>query len=347
MDSSNSGIVLVTGASGYVASHCIKILLEQGHKVRGSVRSLANKHKYKFLYELVPEKNENLTLVEADLQDENSWVNAVDGCTYVLHVASPIPPYVPKDENEVIKPAVDGTVNVMNAAMAKGVKRIIVTSSCLTLLFGNEGQLLTEEHWADPNKCPAAYPKSKILAEKAAWDLWEKNKDKIEFATVLPSLVFGPVFTKHSNSSETLMAEMMKNTYPGIPDPDCNYAVVDVRDAAEAHVKALFSKEANGKRYIAAGENLTTEGLINILKGEYEKHGYSFPSKKVTAQEIKESGNPVAQRALMAMGKVMKLNNERSIKDLGMKYHKVEDTVLDMAKSLFKQGIIEDKTSTK
>jgi len=143
------------------------------------------------------------------------------------------------------------------------------------------------------------------------------------------------------------MAEILRNNYPGIPDPDCNYAVVDVRDAADAHVKALFSKESNGKRYIAAGDNLTTDGLINILKGEYEKFGYTFPSKKVTAQEIKDSGNPVAQRALMAMGKVMKLNNERSVKDLGMKYHKIEDTIIDMAKSLFKQGIVEDKTITK
>jgi len=154
-------------------------LLEQGHQVRGTVRSLANKDKYQFLYDLVPEKKDNLTFVEAELQNVDSWTKAVDGCTHILHVASPIPPYLPKDENEVIKPAVEGTLNVMNAALEKGVKKIIVTSSCLTLLFGNEGQLLSEEHWADPNKCPAAYPKSKILAEKAAWDLYEKNKDKL------------------------------------------------------------------------------------------------------------------------------------------------------------------------
>ena len=127
MESNKNIPVLVTGASGYIASHLIKILLERGHKVRGTVRSLSNRSKYEFLYRLAPEKNDNLTLVEADLTDRASWPAAVEGCEYIFHIASPIPPYVPKDENELIGPAVAGTVNVLEAAAEKGAKKVVVT----------------------------------------------------------------------------------------------------------------------------------------------------------------------------------------------------------------------------
>jgi len=258
-----------------------------------------------------------------------------------LHIASPIPPYVPKDEDEIIKPAVAGTINVLNAALEKGVKRVVVTSSCLAILTG-VNKVHTEEDWADATKT-VAYPKSKILAEKAAWDFYEKNKDKIDVVVVNPSLVFGPTFTKHGNSSETLMADILKNNFPGIPEPDVTYVVVDVRDAAEAHIRALFTPEAKGKRYIAAGEQMTFTKMVEILTNEFGKYGYTLPSKKVTAQEIKDSGNPVAQRMVGMMGKVMNVSNQRSVDELKMQYIKVQDTITAMGYSLIEQGVVEDK----
>jgi nucleoside-diphosphate-sugar epimerase len=332
--------VLVTGATGYIASHLIKILLERGHKVRGTVRSLSNKSKYEFLYRLAPEKNDNLTLIEADLTDRASWSAAVEGVEYIFHVASPIPPYVPKDEMELIGPAVEGTVNVLEAAVEKGAKKVIVTSSCLSIFVGNEQKVCTEEDWSDEANCPA-YPKSKVKAEKAAWDFYEKNKDKIEITVVNPIMVLGPVFTEHKNSSEVLLAEIMKGTYPGIFP--FRFGIVDVRDAAEGHYKAMFTKDTAGKRYALSAGSWSMEQVITCLKDEFGKSGYEINDKHVTAEEVKASGNAVAQRQVPMIGKDIRVNNERSVKELGMKYFEIRQTVVDMANSLIKHGVIQKK----
>ena len=342
MENTVSTPILVTGATGYVASHCIKLLLERGYKVRGTVRSLANNEKYQFLYDLVPESRENLTLVEANLSDAQSWPAVVEGCEYILHIASPIPPYIPKDENEIIKPAVDGTLNVLNSALEKKAKKVVITSSCLAVWIGNGLKVVDENDWAVLEYCHH-YPKSKVLAEKAAWEFYENNKDKIAVTVVNPSLVFGPTFTKHGNSSETLMAEIFKGSFPGIPDPEITWAIVDVRDAAEGHLKALFKKEADGRRYILSGWNLNVTETIDILKGEFEKFGYILPSKKITAEEIKASGNPIALRSASMMGQKINFTNERSIKELGLEYRNKETTIIDMGYSLIKNGVVEDK----
>ena len=332
--------VLVTGASGYIASHLIKILLERGFKVRGSVRSVSNQAKYQFLYDLVPEKKDNLTLVEAELTDKESWLKAVEGCQYIFHVASPIPPSVPKDETELIIPAVEGTLNVLEAAVQKGVKKVVVTSSCLTVMIGQpDGKLNNEEDWSS-EECPA-YPKSKIKAEKAAWKFYEENKGRIEVTTVLPSLVFGPIYTKHGNSSETLIAEIIRGNYPGVLD--ISFAIVDVRDVAEAHFNAMFKEGTNGKRYIASGALVPFEDVFKSLKGDLEQYGYKINDKHVTAEEVVASGNPVAQRSVNLIGKKMLVNNERSKTELGMKYIPIDQTVKEMAHSLIKQGVVENK----
>ena len=153
--------ILVTGASGYISSYVIRTLLAEGYKVRGTVRSLSNKQKIAHLEKF--HNFANLTLVEADLSNDDCWNEVVNGCEYVVHVASPIPPYVPKDEDEIIKPAVEGAKSVLKASIKHKVKRFVFTSSCLTLFFGNEEKVIDEGFWGDPSKC-AFYPKSKILA---------------------------------------------------------------------------------------------------------------------------------------------------------------------------------------
>ncbi len=333
--------VLVTGASGYIASHLIKLLLEKGFKVHGSVRSISNKAKYQFLYDLVPEKKDNLTLVEAELTNKESWLKAVEGCQYIFHVASPIPPSVPKDENDLIIPAVEGTLNVLEAALQKGAKKVVVTSSCLSITIGQPpGKLATEEDWSKEEFCPA-YPKSKVRAEKAAWDFYEKNKDKIEVTTVLPSLVFGPIFTPHGNSSETMIAEIIRGNYPGIMD--VGFAVVDVRDVALAHFNAMFKEGTSGKRYINAGCTASMEDVYKALKKDLDQYGYKINDKHVTAEEVVASGNAVAQRMVPLIGKKMLVNNERSKQELGMNYLPFDQTVRDMAHSMIKQGVVENK----
>ena len=178
MEFDKSKPFLVTGANGYLASHLIKSLLKRGYKVRGTVRSLAKKERYEYLTNLDAEHKNNLDFVEADLSDEKSWEKAVQGIDYIFHVASPIPPYVPEDENEIIIPAVNGTKFVLQAAINAGVKKVVVTSSTLAVWFGNQDKVVDETMWSDTNKC-SHYPKSKTLAEKASWEFYEKNKDKI------------------------------------------------------------------------------------------------------------------------------------------------------------------------
>ena len=169
--SSNKPLVLVTGASGYIASHCVKEMLENGYRVRGTVRSLGDKRKVAHLQAMTD--GASLELVEADLTREEGWADAVEGCEYVLHVASPFPATVPEDENELIGPAVEGTRRVLAAAAATGtVRRVVLTSSVAAIAFGHEddaGKVYTEEDWSDVERCDP-YPKSKTLAERAAWD---------------------------------------------------------------------------------------------------------------------------------------------------------------------------------
>lgn len=169
--------VLVTGATGYIASHLVQHLLAKGYHVVGTVRNLASKEKYSFLLDFAHAKT-HLELREADLLKSETWVTAMEGVHSVFHVASPIPPGVPKDENELIKPAVEGTVNVVEACLKSQVKKIIFISSCLTILLRTDGKVPCEEDWSDPNLLHH-YPKSKYLAEKTFWELAEKNQDKL------------------------------------------------------------------------------------------------------------------------------------------------------------------------
>lgn len=192
-------LVLVTGASGYLASHIVKQLLEQGHRVRGTVRSLANDKKVQPLRNLVPNAKHELELVEADLMDEKSWIDAVKGCTYVIHTASPVPNYVPKDENEVIKPAVNGVNNVFNACVQEDslVKRVVFTSSIAAIsgdsYVSDKPYSETDFFETKPDSQP--YIKSKVLAEQAAWDFIKKREESkqpcFELVVINPGFIIG------------------------------------------------------------------------------------------------------------------------------------------------------------
>ncbi|KAK4337227.1 hypothetical protein RND71_043733 [Anisodus tanguticus] len=210
-------MVLVTGASGFVASHIVKTLLELGAKVRGTVRSLQNEEKVSFLRNLVENPAHPLELVEADLLKEETWAAAVKGCKYVLHVASPFPLAIPNSPDDLIKPAVDGTLSVLKACQEeKSVKRVVLTSSVVAIYEpylplpkdAEESKLLTEEHWIDGNDVNIEpYPRSKALAEKSAWDFVKEipdGKNKFELAVINPSLVLGPLLNKADPTSVEL-----------------------------------------------------------------------------------------------------------------------------------------------
>jgi len=340
MQNQSAKPILVTGATGYIASGIIKLLLEKDFKVRGTVRSLANKDKNAFLYNLVPEKSHNLELVEADLGNRASWETAIDGCEYVYHVASPVMAAGVTDENEIIGPAVAGTENVLEIALEKGVKKVVITSSCSAVWDKTKEHEATEEDWADETQI-AVYAKSKVRSERRAWEIYEKCKDRMQISVILPSFVLGPVYSSSLSSSDRVVADMMKGLFPGVVE--MKVGVTDIRDVAEAHYKAMTSDVANGKRYIISGRQTTMLEIVQVLKKEFEKLGYNISDKFLSAEEVLSSDDPTVKELKRFLGPERKVSNELSIKELGLRYRPYEETLIDMGNSLIKQNITPGK----
>jgi len=267
----------------------------------------------------------------------------VEGCDYILHVASPIPIGPPKTEEELITAAVEGTMNVLNAALTEGCKRVIVTGSIVAINCGNEDKVMNENLWSDLSKC-SPYAKSKTLAEKAAWDFHEKNKDKIDIVVIQPTAVFGPMLTKQENPWNTFILEILKGTFPGVPE-NTTAPAVDVRDVAEAHINAMLA-DVKGKRIIVNNKTISFAEIVDILRKEFEKYGYSMPSKKVTVEELKQSNNQAVVTLAQAMsffGSPVIIDNKRSIEELKIQYRNVEETMIDTGYSFIKLGSVENK----
>ena len=244
--------VLVTGATGFIGLHCLSQLLDAGYAVRGTVRNLARSDEVRTAMEKAGSPGAHLELVAADLLSDDGWGEAMRGCQYVLHVASPFVVGVPKDEMELITPAVDGTTRVMEAAIREGVKRIVVTSSCaaITETGRAEQTRFSEVDWTDANH-PAtpAYYKSKLLAEKKAWSLIGAQ-DKTQLSVINPAGVVGPMLSRDIGTSNAFIGQIIDGQLPGCPKMHLGF--VDVRDVASAHLLAMTNDAAAGERFIVS-----------------------------------------------------------------------------------------------
>ena len=340
--------VLVTGASGYIATHIIQQLLTQGRfRVRGTVRSLANESKIQPLQRLVPDAKYPLTLVEADLEQADGWAEAVKGCPYVLHVASPFPSKIPRDENTVIQPAVNGTLNVLRACAEAGcVRRVVLTSSIAAVSSGMNGngnpeQVYSEKDWSAEESCPP-YEKSKLRAEKAAWNFvngLEESK-RFEFAVVNPGAVIGPLLTTTGGdtSIQSIMQLFTKST--GIPH--VNWPTVDVRDVAAAHIAAMEKAEAVGNRCVLVGECIWYMDMANIVFREFFPLGYKTCTMGLPdfAMWFARLFNDGAKWLYPALGKHLQYNTERMREVLGIRPRPVKETIIDMCYSLIELGLV-------
>lgn len=274
-------LVLVTGATGFLATHVVKVMLENGYRVRGTVRSLKNTEKVKHLYDLCPNAKHKLELVEADLTDDDSWPSAVEGCEFIHHVASPFPLDDPKNEDEIVKPAVQGTLGVLKAAAKSGtVKRVVVTSSCIAIGYkGGNTIPKTEKDWTDlKDPSTTAYPKSKHLAEKAAWEFVNNlpEGEKFELAVVNPCFIVGPVLHGQGGTSSTIIRQLLMREFPVVPN--FNIGMCDVRDCAQAHLKCMTLPEAVGNRHIIFHSTVWLKEAADILRAEFSDQGYHPPS---------------------------------------------------------------------
>ena len=266
--------ILVTGASGFIALHCIDQLLARGHEVRGTVRSLSRKDEIEAALGRLGHDTGNFTLYQADLMSADGWDAAVKGCDYVMHIASPFILGVPKDENELIAPAVSGADFVVSAAIRHNVKRVVLTSSGAAITDTHDGKThFTETDWTDTSHPDTtAYYKSKTLAEQHAWALIneQKGRKKTELVVINPSVVLGPTLTEDIGTSNDFVRQIITGKVPAAAN--LHFGFVDVRDVASAHITAMTHKDAAGERFII---NATEMWLIEITtflnKAGYKK----------------------------------------------------------------------------
>ena len=340
----SSELILVTGVSGFLGSQTAAHLLGKGYKVRGTVRSLANKLKIEALDGLP--NRANLSLVEANLLDSSCWDDIVDGCDGVIHIASPFPSAPPKRESDLIKPAVEGTLNVLKACTNKRVNRVVFTSSLAAVasLGKHMKEVWNEDDWNDIKKA-APYEKSKTLAEKAAWQYYQElpPENRFKLTSINPTLILGPAIVKTDFTSGELIKQFMTNKLIGIPK--INFACVDVRDCARAHVLAMESDISGGKRYICSTESVWMKDIGNILRTEFQKYGY-----RITKSELKYCtlclGGICDKKARILKpywAKIMKASNARIKEDLHMDFFSIEEMTLAMAYSMIENGVIPNK----
>ena len=273
--------VLLTGISGYIGNHCAVELLKNGYSVRGSVRSLSKSKQVTDAIKKEVDPRDNLEFCELDLLSDDGWDDAIKGCEFLMHVASPFINIEPKDENEYIRPAVDGTIRALNAAKSAGIKRVVLTSSMVSMLENADKSINVDaESWTNVKaKNVSAYSKSKTLAEKSAWDFVNaQNKDNaMELAVINPGPVFGPTLSGNfDGASMGMFKQMMVGKMPMMPQASINMS--DVRDIAKIHVLALENEKADGKRFIVTTEEpIAFQDVAKILKS----NGYDKVSTKL------------------------------------------------------------------
>ena len=340
---SPADLVLVTGASGFIATHIVQQLLKAGYRVRGTVRFTKNEEKMKPLYQLCPEANDRLEFVNADLSDEKCWPEAVKNCTYVIHTASPFPVEAPKHEDDLIKPAVEGTLSVIKAAQATGtVKRVVLTSSCEAVYHCDEvtgGKPLTEENWSDV-KHHTMYPygKSKTLA---AWDfINEITEDKkIELTVINPSLVLGgPILCAGNTSSMAIPRMLLNKEMPMLPN--IGFGVCDVRDVAKAHVNAMKLPEAAGHRHIVDSGFMWFKDIAEVIEKEFKPQGYNIRKTVAWNFLIKITAlfDATAKTLVPVLGVRQTFDNSRLKNVLGITPYPVEQSVIEICYSLIETG---------
>jgi nucleoside-diphosphate-sugar epimerase len=341
------GTVLVSGGSGFIGSHSILQLLAAGHRVRTTVRSLKREGEVRaMLKEGGAEPGDRLSFVAADLEKDAGWAEAAAGCDYVLHVASPFPPNAPKHEDELIVPAREGALRVLRASRDTGVKRVVLTSSFAAIGYGHEPQTtpFNEANWTNIKVDTAAYVKSKALAERAAWDFIANEGGGLELSVVNPVAVFGPVLGPDFSPSVLLLRRLMDGSVPACPR--LYFGVVDVRDVADLHIRAMTHPAAKGERFLAvAGDCMS---ILEIAKALRRRMGasarkvprFQLPDWLVRIAAIR---NSAVKQILPELGKIKNSTNEKAARVLGWTPRSNEESIVAAAESLVRLGLLSGK----
>ncbi|PHR59972.1 MAG: nucleoside-diphosphate sugar epimerase [Robiginitomaculum sp.] len=331
--------VFITGASGFIAKHCIIRLLNAGYEVRGSVRTLSRSKEVNNA--IRPHASlEKLSFVALDLSKDEGWEEALLGCSYLLHIASPFPNSVPKHEDDLIIPARDGVLRALSAAAKAGVKRTVLTSSMAAIAYGHkdaETRVFTEDDWSDISGPVSAYVKSKTIAERAAWDFIESEAaNGMELSVINPGAVLGPVLDVKYSTSGELVKKLINREAPACPQ--IGFSLIDVRDVAEAHIQAMIRPEAAGLRFFCINE---FAWMIDVSKTLFAA-GYKTPQKRLPNVLVSLLAMFDKTIALIKPELGVKIvgDNSRMKSVLGIEPRSLSEMSVSMADSMVKYGVV-------
>jgi dihydroflavonol-4-reductase len=332
--------VFVSGGSGYIAGFLIRQLVNQGWTVHTTVRDLAQQATVR---QRLAVDDSRLRFFAADLKHDAGWAEAMAGCTHAAHLASPLPRGVPKDANELIVPARDGALRALRAARSAGVRRFVMTSSVAAVAYGRgRGEhRFTEADWTDP-ALPGLTPYilSKTIAERAARDWVGAEGGDIEFCSVNPSLVLGPLWSRDYSSSLSVLQKLLDGSMPALPD--IGFGVVDVRDVADLHARALAAPGMAGERFIASGPFLKLRDIARILHAQLGAQARKVPTRQLPDWLVRLMArfNPVARAVVGELGAVRHQDSSHAKAVLGWEPRPVEQSIADCARDLIALGVV-------
>ena len=339
--------VLLTGASGYIGKHIALELLNNGYQVRASVRNLAKSQEVidavkPFLTDQ-DSLSSKLSFVELDLEKDFGWSDALNGIDVLMHTASPFPLASPKDENDLIRPAIDGTMRALRAAKASGVKRIILTSS-IAAVNGCDLPVgvseYNEAHWTDTNHKlgSAAYTKSKTMAERAAWDFVKNEAPEIELTTINPGVVFGAPLDNNFGSSVSVIERLLKGKDPMMPD--LSFGIVDVKDVAKMHVQSINTEATKGERILAHSGSMSFMDMALVIKTAHPKSKIKVKQAPDFLIKILSLFDKEIKSVVSRLGRPMTISNAKAKALLGYSFIPTEVSVKETAEFLVSRGLV-------
>ncbi len=336
--------VLVTGGSGFIGGYCILQLLAAGHQVRTTVRNLTREGDVRAMLEAGgAAPGERLSFVAANLDGDAGWPQAVAGCDHVLHVASPIAAGAPGHEDELIIPARDGALRVLRAAREAGVKRVVLTSSFAAIGYGHAPRQrpFDETTWTNVDAGIGAYAKSKTLAERAAWDFVAREGGGLELAVVNPVVVLGPVLVPDFSPSILLIRRLMDGAVPGCPR--LYFGIVDVRDIADLHLRAMTHAAAKGERFLGlAGDFMAVRDIARVLKDRMGAAARRVPTRQLPDWLVRIAAlfDPAVRQFAPELGKIRNAANDKARRLLGWAPRSNADAIVATAESLVRLGLL-------
>lgn len=335
-----AGTVLVSGGSGYIAGFLIRQLVAEGWTVHTTVRSLARESAVR---KLLAVDDSRLRFFAADLNADAGWAEAMAGCSHVAHLASPLPTGMPKDPDELIVPAREGALRALRAAKAAGVRRFVMTSSVAAISYGRGRGIhhFTEADWTlleKPGLTP--YVQSKTIAERAARDWVAAEGGGLEFCTINPSVVLGPVWSADYSASVIVVKQLLDGRVKACPD--IGFGVVDVRDVADLHVRALKAPGMAGERFIASGRFMKLREIAEVLRAELGPQAHKVAARNMPDWVLRVAAlfNPLARMVVNDLGSVRHQDASHAKAALGWATRPAEQSIADTARCLIQLGIV-------